>query len=152
MKKSEIKQLIIGVFTFILICIGTSCAHAQTTAEESDIKLNSDIISGIKFHLLLDNGNIANYKYELKCKIIPSNFESVFYISSEEEFVLHKDYHYIFDISYTGYNTVHLEVITDGMNSSRLIESTLTFHKNNNIINDGIIIFDVSQQKFIIHP
>ena len=151
MKKSEIKQLIIGVLVFALICIGTSCA-AQTNAKQSDSLVSMNIISGIKFNLKLANDIVPKYKYELKAKILPTNFETIFYIVNDEEFVIHKDHHYIFNISYPGYNTVHMEIITDGMNASRMIEATLTFHKNNTIVNDGIIVFDPTLQKFIIHP
>lgn len=151
MKKSEIKQLIIGVLVFALICIGTSCAHAQNS-QKADSSISMNIISGIKFNLKLADNVQPKFKYELKAKIMPINFETVFYMNSEEEFVLHKDHHYIFNLSYPGYNTIHIEIITDGMNSSRMIESTLTFHKNNTIVNDGVIIFDPTLQKFIIHP
>jgi hypothetical protein len=147
MKKSEIKQLIIGVLVFALICIGTSCS-AQVKSDT----LPNYIISGIKFHLKLADNVQPKFKYELKAKILPINFETIFYLNSGEEFVIHKDHHYIFNLSYPGYNTIHIEIITDGMNSSRMIESTLTFHKNNTIVNDGVIIFDPTLQKFIIHP
>lgn len=147
MKKSEIKQLLIGIFVFTLICIGTSCS-AQSNNEKNNIK---DIISYIKLDIILENNVKPTSDYKLYIGIPNKDIYNVYNIKSKESIILHTDNVYIFDITYKGYNTFHFEVITNNMNSSRIIDTKIMLLKGNKDKNNGKLIFNPELGKFIVY-